>query len=99
MGEDQTRGRNNDETFRLDIRSPLAWIVSIREGVMGIYWYQFNNGDLLRSAVHPTQVDCQKTSARQGRIVYQVFSSHELLRLHRLHRRWGNPSTDLDQCA
>ena len=94
-----TRGRNADEIFGLDICRALAWIVPNREGLMAGYWYQFNNGDLLCSAVHPSAVDCQPAASRQGRIVYQVFSSRERFRLLHLHRRRGNPSIDLDQCA
>ena len=94
-----TRGRNADEIVGLDIGKALAWIVLNREGAMGGYWYQFNNGDLLCSAVHPSEVDCQPAAARQGQIVYQVFSSRERFRLLRLHRRRGTPSIDIDQCA
>ncbi len=63
------------------------------------YWYQFNNGDLLCSAIHPSEVDCQPATARQGEITYQVFSSRERFRLLRLHRQRGTPSMDLNQCA
>ncbi|MDM7960319.1 MAG: hypothetical protein QUV04_11275 [Synechococcus sp. WH 8007] len=66
---------------------------------MAGYRYQFNNGDLLCSAVHPSEVDCQPAAARQGQIVYQVFSSRERFQLLRQHRRRGNPSIDFDQCA
>ncbi len=66
---------------------------------MGGYWYQFNNGDLLHSGIHPSEVDCQPAAAKQGQIVYQVFSSRERFRLLRLHRGRINQGMNLDQCA
>ena len=85
----------------LALTSAQRWLASslTEEGLMAGYWYQFNNGDLLSSSVHPSEVDCQPAAARQGQTVYQVFSSRERFRLLRLHRRRGTPSIDLDQCA
>ena len=66
---------------------------------MGSYWYQFNNGDLLRSEVLPSEVDCQPAPGTQGQLVYQVFSSRERFRLLRLHRRQQTGGMEWDQAA
>jgi len=66
---------------------------------MGSYWYQFNNGDLLRSEVHPSEVDCQHAPGTQGQRVYQVFSSRERFRLLRLHRSQQTAGMAWDRAA